>query len=103
MAKTKSKTKLQTFTWSGLDKGRQKASGQLEAASLQIAKLTLRRQGIRVKTIRKRSQPLFIFGLGPRIKVKEIVVFTRQLATICLLYTSPSPRDATLSRMPSSA
>ena len=24
-------------------------------------------------------------------------------ATICLLYTSPSPRDATLSRMPSSA
>ena len=27
---------------------------------------------------------------------------TRQLKT-CLLYTSPSPRDATLSRMPSSA
>ena len=25
------------------------------------------------------------------------------LATSCLLYTSPSPRDATLSRMPSSA
>ena len=25
------------------------------------------------------------------------------LAEICLLYTSPSPRDATLSRMPSSA
>ena len=25
------------------------------------------------------------------------------LASACLLYTSPSPRDATLSRMPSSA
>ena len=25
------------------------------------------------------------------------------VSTICLLYTSPSPRDATLSRMPSSA
>ena len=25
------------------------------------------------------------------------------LAVVCLLYTSPSPRDATLSRMPSSA
>ena len=24
-------------------------------------------------------------------------------STVCLLYTSPSPRDATLSRMPSSA
>ena len=38
------------------------------------------------------------------------VEFKRQLklekdrkANICLLYTSPSPRDATLSRMPSSA
>ena len=27
----------------------------------------------------------------------------RQLPNVCLLYTSPSPRDATLSRMPSSA
>ena len=27
----------------------------------------------------------------------------RELANSCLLYTSPSPRDATLSRMPSSA
>ena len=26
-----------------------------------------------------------------------------QISKICLLYTSPSPRDATLSRMPSSA
>ena len=26
-----------------------------------------------------------------------------EVHTICLLYTSPSPRDATLSRMPSSA
>mgnify|MGYP003310544513 CR=1 FL=1 len=32
---------------------------------------------------------------------KESITQTR--ARICLLYTSPSPRDATLSRMPSSA
>ena len=32
-------------------------------------------------------------------KVQEMVV----LVNSCLLYTSPSPRDATLSRMPSSA
>ena len=30
-------------------------------------------------------------------------VLFRVLRHICLLYTSPSPRDATLSRMPSSA
>ena len=31
------------------------------------------------------------------------VAFQQKLFGICLLYTSPSPRDATLSRMPSSA
>ena len=36
---------------------------------------------------------------GPPISLK----FLRQSAWACLLYTSPSPRDATLSRMPSSA
>ena len=30
-------------------------------------------------------------------------VATSTLYRVCLLYTSPSPRDATLSRMPSSA
>ena len=34
--------------------------------------------------------------------LSEILV-RLELPTICLLYTSPSPRDATLSRMPSSA
>ena len=29
--------------------------------------------------------------------------FSEQVSVDCLLYTSPSPRDATLSRMPSSA
>ena len=33
----------------------------------------------------------------------SIVVTTMIIAKTCLLYTSPSPRDATLSRMPSSA
>ena len=34
-------------------------------------------------------------------KIKELRL--RYSYHICLLYTSPSPRDATLSRMPSSA
>ena len=32
-----------------------------------------------------------------------ITVMDTTIPTFCLLYTSPSPRDATLSRMPSSA
>ena len=36
-------------------------------------------------------------------RVIEIEKDVTDLNTSCLLYTSPSPRDATLSRMPSSA
>ena len=43
-------------------------------------------------------------GLPPADPAREAeqIARLRQLA-VCLLYTSPSPRDATLSRMPSSA
>ena len=34
---------------------------------------------------------------------QKVVYFVLNLNKSCLLYTSPSPRDATLSRMPSSA
>ena len=43
-----------------------------------------------------------IVGLFDPTGVPEFVVGADNLGT-CLLYTSPSPRDATLSRMPSSA
>ena len=33
----------------------------------------------------------------------DAIVLDLMLPKVCLLYTSPSPRDATLSRMPSSA
>ena len=35
--------------------------------------------------------------------VEQIRLLPNRIAFVCLLYTSPSPRDATLSRMPSSA
>ena len=35
--------------------------------------------------------------------VSELIIKRERLLEACLLYTSPSPRDATLSRMPSSA
>ena len=36
-------------------------------------------------------------------KKNVLIKFNDEQRNICLLYTSPSPRDATLSRMPSSA
>ena len=42
----------------------------------------------------------FVFG---NTKNKNFLTKNYTNINICLLYTSPSPRDATLSRMPSSA
>ena len=41
-----------------------------------------------------------LFSSGKSMSVHEL---SEALGYDCLLYTSPSPRDATLSRMPSSA
>ena len=38
-----------------------------------------------------------------KLKVKDPTEMDTLMNKVCLLYTSPSPRDATLSRMPSSA
>ena len=41
--------------------------------------------------------------LDPMVGANETVAAGNGSGNACLLYTSPSPRDATLSRMPSSA
>ena len=43
------------------------------------------------------------FRLSPGEEVRLKNAYIIKAVDICLLYTSPSPRDATLSRMPSSA
>ena len=60
--------------------------------------LTFEAAPVRVVTVgQAATEVLYALGLG------EKVVGTSVWFTDCLLYTSPSPRDATLSRMPSSA
>ena len=44
-----------------------------------------------------------VFGGEYLIPGSHAIVITDAPSKCCLLYTSPSPRDATLSRMPSSA
>ena len=46
---------------------------------------------------------LIALPLGSLISITAAIIGKSVLGGICLLYTSPSPRDATLSRMPSSA
>ena len=42
-------------------------------------------------------------GLVASIEAADAMVKAASVTIVCLLYTSPRPRDATLSRMPSSA
>ena len=42
-------------------------------------------------------------SLLKKLKLNKFYEHVPFITNICLLYTSPSPRDATLSRMPSSA
>ena len=64
-----------------------------------------------LRQIRPRLQQRSYNNIGATVapdatRAKALQRYGRNLevqALVCLLYTSPSPRDATLSRMPSSA
>ncbi|MEC5387350.1 type II secretion system F family protein [Uliginosibacterium sp. H3] len=65
------------FTWEGKDKTGKMVRGELRAATENVVQAALRRQGISVVKIKKRS-----FGRGAKVKQKDIAIFTRQLATM---------------------
>ncbi|MDP5240733.1 type II secretion system F family protein [Uliginosibacterium sp. 31-16] len=65
------------FTWEGKDKSGKVIRGELRAQTENVVQATLRRQGISVTKVKKRS-----FGKGSSVKDKDIAVFTRQLATM---------------------
>ena len=57
----------------------------------------------KIETIGEMSCNPAIGGLGKGHLVREIDALDGVMGDVCLLYTSPSPRDGLLSRMPSSA
>lgn len=65
------------FGWEGKDKTGKTVKGELRAASETIVSATLRRQGILVTKVKKKT-----FRSGQKISDKDITLFTRQLATM---------------------
>ena len=59
----------------------------------------LRTTGVYTRTFTQPKQPL----AGGRTYVEVLAAALAATVKVCLLYTSPSPRDGLLSRMPSSA
>ena len=79
MAKAKTDMLLD-FVYDGVNRRGQKVKGETTSRSLELAKATLRKQGITVKGIKKKPKPLYTFKKS--IKPIDIAIFARQLATM---------------------
>ncbi|HRO57842.1 MAG TPA: type II secretion system F family protein [Burkholderiaceae bacterium] len=67
----------QTYLWEGRDRAGKMVRGEVRASGPAIVRSTLRRQGILVTKMRKRS-----YARGRKITEKDIALFTRQLSTM---------------------
>lgn len=81
-AKTKQKPSAQhTFAWQGKDRKGATVSGEILGTSMAVVRAELRKQGINVQKLKKKSKPLFT-SKGKKISPLDIAIFTRQLATM---------------------
>ncbi|WP_151445382.1 type II secretion system F family protein [Lacisediminimonas profundi] len=67
----------QMFAWEGKDKAGKVVRGELRASGSSVVSATLRRQGILVTKVKKKS-----LRSGKKVSDKDITLFTRQLATM---------------------
>lgn len=72
---------LTEFQWEGVNRAGQKMKGLIEAKSLVLAKTELRKQGILIKRVSKKSKSLFS-KKNKKIKTGDITLFSRQMATM---------------------
>ncbi|PTQ90644.1 type II secretion system F family protein [Agitococcus lubricus] len=71
-----------TFAYEGLDRKGQKTKGEISGTNIALAKAQLRKQGINVQKIYKKSKSLFSGKRKSKITPMDIAIFTRQLATM---------------------
>ncbi|MDF2867334.1 MAG: type secretion system family protein, partial [Gammaproteobacteria bacterium] len=74
--------KINTYIWKGLNKLGNRIEGEINSTSIALAKAELRRQGITLSKIRRKSNPLFFKARPNKIKSSDIAFFSRQLATM---------------------
>ena len=76
-------SKLKTCRWEGSDSRGKKASGEIQAKDLNLARATLQRQEIKPTKIRvKKTSSLYATLNSKSLSEKDISFFTRQLATM---------------------
>ncbi|MDB5756922.1 MAG: pilC [Burkholderia sp.] len=77
IAASASHIKESLYTWEGRDRSGKQVRGELRASGENVVSATLRRQGILVTKVKKRT-----LRSGKKITDKDITLFTRQLATM---------------------
>jgi len=80
-SKPKAMSVTNTYVYKALDKKGNKIQSEINASSPAIAKAQLLKQGISVKSITKKSKPLF-GASGKAIQPSDIAIFARQMATM---------------------
>lgn len=68
------------YAYKGVDKKGRTVTGEMTGSSSAIVKAQLIRQGMAVKSVRKKPKPLF--SAGRAISPMDISIFTRQMATM---------------------
>jgi len=86
MPQAVSSAKSATYTWSGKDKKGAKTSGELAGKSIAVVRAELRKKGIHPTKVKKKAEPITLFGLGGErakpIEAADIAIFARQLTTM---------------------
>jgi type IV pilus assembly protein PilC len=67
-----------TYSWEGIDKSGNRVSGDVQSQNETLAKAELRRRGINVQKVKKKSGSL----KKGKITAKDIAILSRQLATM---------------------
>mgnify|MGYP001403133166 FL=1 len=74
------------FAWEGVTRSGQSMKGEMEAPNEEAVHAQLRRQGIQPGSVKQRGKgldmELKIPGMQPKVTTKDLVVFTRQFATM---------------------
>lgn len=76
-AANKEKVKEYVYAWEGKDRTGKKIRGEMRASGESLVNATLRRQGVLVSKVKKRT-----LRSGKKVTEKDIALFTRQLATM---------------------
>jgi len=80
----KKDTQLDVFQWVGVSARGKRLEGELNAASINLVKAQLRKQGITPSKVKRKPKPIFGIQRVQKITPKDIALVTRQIATMLM-------------------